>query len=112
MLNARLSGMTDYPFTRLAGLLGKVAPFAGRTPLNLAVGEPQSPPPSIVADTLAANAHDWGRYPPIAGTPAFRAAAAGWLGRRYGLPAGTVDVDRAILGAAPALRLHLSEDRA
>jgi len=97
MLNARLSGMTDYPFTRLAGLLGKVAPFAGRTPLNLAVGEPQSPPPRIVADTLAANAYDWGRYPPIAGTPAFRASAAGWLGRRYGLPAGTVDVDRAIL---------------
>ena len=61
MLNARLSGMTDYPFTRLAGLLGKVAPFAGRTPLNLAVGEPQSPPPRIVADTLAANAHDWGQ---------------------------------------------------
>jgi aspartate/methionine/tyrosine aminotransferase len=97
MLNARLSGMTDYPFTRLAGLLGQVPPFAGRTLLNLAVGEPQSPPPGIVADTLAANAHDWGRYPPIAGTPAFRAAVAGWLGRRYNLPADAVDPDRAIL---------------
>ena len=97
MLNARLSGMTDYPFTRLAGLLGQVTPFAGRVPLNLAVGEPQSPPPRIAADTLAANAHGWGRYPPIAGTPALRAAVAGWLGRRYGLAAGMVDADRAIL---------------
>ena len=97
MLNARLSGMTDYPFTRLAGLLGKVPPFAGRPVLNLAVGEPQSPPPKIVADTLAAFADDWGRYPPIAGTPAFRAAVAGWLNRRYGLPEGAVDPDRAIL---------------
>jgi aspartate/methionine/tyrosine aminotransferase len=97
MLNARLSGMTDYPFTRLTGLLGKVTPFAGRAPLNLAVGEPQSPPPRIVADMLAANAHDWGRYPPVAGTQAFRASVAGWLARRYDLTAGTVDVDRAIL---------------
>jgi N-succinyldiaminopimelate aminotransferase len=97
MLNARLSGMTDYPFTRLAGLLGKVPSFAGRPVLNLAVGEPQSPPPAIVADTLAANANDWGRYPPIAGTPAFREAAAGWLNRRYSLPAGAIDPDRAIL---------------
>ena len=97
MLNARLSGMTDYPFTRLAGLLGKVSPFAGRPPLNLAVGEPQSPPPPMVAEILARHAADWGRYPPIAGTPEFRAAAAGWLGRRYKLPAGSIDVDRAIL---------------
>jgi N-succinyldiaminopimelate aminotransferase len=97
MLNARLGGMTDYPFTRLAGLLGKVPPFAGRPVLNLAVGEPQSPPPRIVADTLAANAHDWGRYPPIAGTSALRNAVVGWLRRRYGLPEGAVDPDRAIL---------------
>jgi aspartate/methionine/tyrosine aminotransferase len=97
MLNARLSGMTDYPFTRLAGLLGKIPPFAGRPVLNLAVGEPQSQPPKIVADTLAANAHDWGRYPPIAGTPAFRSAVAGWLNGRYRLPEGIVDPDRAIL---------------
>jgi aspartate/methionine/tyrosine aminotransferase len=97
MLNARLSGMTDYPFTRLAGLLGKVPPFAGRPVLNLAVGEPQSQPPKIAADTLAANAHDWGRYPPIAGTPDFRNAVAGWLNRRYRLPGGAVDPDRAVL---------------
>jgi N-succinyldiaminopimelate aminotransferase len=97
MLNARLSGMTDYPFTRLAGLLGKVTPFAGRQPLNLAVGEPQSPPPPMVAETLARHAGDWGRYPPIAGTSEFRQAVAGWLNRRYRLPEGTVDADRAIL---------------
>jgi aspartate/methionine/tyrosine aminotransferase len=51
----------------------------------------------MVADALARHAGDWGRYPPIAGTPQFRAAAAGWLTRRYKLPAGTVDADRAIL---------------
>jgi aspartate/methionine/tyrosine aminotransferase len=89
--------MTDYPFTRLAGLLGKVEPFAGRPPLNLAVGEPQMPPPLMVAEILARHAADWGRYPPIAGTPEFRGAVAAWLMRRYGLPAGMVDADRAVL---------------
>ena len=38
-----------------------------------------------------------GRYPPIAGTSAFRTAVAGWLNRRYRLPDGAVDADRAIL---------------
>jgi len=97
MLNARLSGMTDYPFARLAALLGKTQPAAGRTPLNLAVGEPQSAPPPIVVEALARHAGEWGRYPPISGTPEFRAAAAAWLGRRYRLPQGAVDPDRAIL---------------
>jgi aspartate/methionine/tyrosine aminotransferase len=97
MLNARLSGMTDYPFTRLAGLLGPVAPSAGRPILNLAVGEPQRAPPPMIAEILARRAGDWGRYPPIAGTPEFRAAVAGWLKRRYRLPEGALHADSAIL---------------
>jgi aspartate/methionine/tyrosine aminotransferase len=97
MFNARLSEMTDYPFTRLAGLLGKIPPLAGRPPLNLAVGEPQMQPPRMIADCLARHVADWGRYPPIAGTPDFRAAVASWLTRRYNLRPGAIDADRAIL---------------
>jgi aspartate/methionine/tyrosine aminotransferase len=97
MFNARLSGMTDYPFTRLAGLLKDVQTPAGRPTLNLAVGEPQGAPPAMVAEILAGRAADWGKYPPIAGTPEFRAAAAGWLARRYRLPGGAIDPDRAVL---------------
>ncbi len=97
MLNARLSGMTDYPFTRLAGLLGPATAQPGRKMLNLAVGEPQAPPPAMVAEALARHAADWGRYPPVAGTPEFRAAVAGWLARRYGLPPNAIDPDRAVL---------------
>jgi aspartate/methionine/tyrosine aminotransferase len=97
MLNARLSEMTDYPFTRLSGLLGSAPPCAAHAPLNLAVGEPQSPPPALVAEALLRNAGDWGRYPPVAGTAEFRAAVAAWLARRYRLPVGLLDPDRAIL---------------
>lgn len=97
MLNARLSGMTDYPFARLAGLLKDTPPLAGRAVLNLAVGEPQLPPPPMIAETLARHVADWGRYPPIAGTPELRKAAAAWLTRRYGLRADAVDPERTIL---------------
>ena len=75
---------------------------AGDLPLaDLSIGEPQHAPPPLLAATLAAHANLWNRYPPPAGTPAFRAAAAlaraplcvarGWLEpERHVLPvAGT-----------------------
>jgi len=87
-LNGRLDQLGDYTFTRLAALL-KDPP--GDEPTIMSIGEPQHPAPPMVAEILAREAAGWGRYPPMAGTPAFRAAAAAWLGRRYGLPEGLVD---------------------
>ncbi|BBE73444.1 aminotransferase class I/II-fold pyridoxal phosphate-dependent enzyme [Oharaeibacter diazotrophicus] len=78
------------PFQRLAALLADVPP--GRAPIDLTVGEPRHPVPDFVAPVLAAATADFGRYPPIRGTDAFRDAAAGWLERRYGL---TTPIDRA-----------------
>jgi len=51
----------------------------------------------MVAEILASRAADCGKYPPVAGTPEFRAAVAGWLERRYRLGKGVVDADHAIL---------------
>lgn len=98
-LNGRLETLTDYPFTRLAALLSPLAPRANVTPLNLALGEPQHAPPALLADTLARNAHLWGKYPPVAGSQEFRTAVAGWLTRRYGLNAGAIDAEKMILPA-------------
>ena len=100
MLNPLLDRLTDYPFDRLRALLDGITPPAELRPLVLSVGEPRHPPPPMVAETLARNAADWGRYPPVEGTPAFRRAAAGWLRRRYDLPEGLVDPDRHILPVA------------
>ena len=98
-LNGRLAGLSDYPFTRLAGLLADVSPRANAEPLSLAVGEPQDLPPALLDATLRANAHLWGKYPPVGGTADFRRAVADWLARRYALPDGYVDADRGILPA-------------
>ena len=48
------------------------------------MGTPVDPTPELVRAALAA-AGDAPGYPLTAGTPAFRAAAAGWLARRHGV---------------------------
>ncbi|SMH56077.1 aminotransferase class I/II-fold pyridoxal phosphate-dependent enzyme [Azospirillum agricola] len=95
--NDRLDRLTDYPFTRLANLLSGITPRANTAPVLLSVGEPQHPPPAILDETLRANVAGWSKYPPVGGSPDFRAAAGDWLTRRYGLPAGLLQHDRSIL---------------
>jgi succinyldiaminopimelate transaminase len=100
MLNPLVDRLADYPFDRLRALLDGLAPPESMRQLILSVGEPRHPPPSIVADALAAHVADWGRYPPVDGTPEFRRAVAGWLRRRYSLPEGLVDPDQHVLPVA------------
>jgi len=97
MLNERLEALGDYPFARLNALISGLQPKANETPLLMSAGEPQHDPPALLAETVAQNAHLWGKYPPNDGTPAFRRAAAGWLARRYRLPEGMIDPDRQVL---------------
>lgn len=95
MDNPRLHHLPDYAFPRLAALLDGLAP--GAEPILLSLGEPQHPYPAFVDEILDRGRADYGRYPPIAGTAELRAAIAGWLDRRYGLPAGFLDPDRHVL---------------
>ena len=100
MLNPRLSLLPDYPFERLRGLLNPLAPPAGLEPLAMSLGEPQHAYPDFVGRILAENSHLYGKYPPVAGTPEFRAAVTAWLERRYRLPAGMLEADRHIAPCA------------
>lgn len=97
MLNPVLDRLTDYPFQRLRDLLDPLASAEGLKVINLTIGEPQHPPPSLITEALVANARDWGRYPPVAPTADLGAAIAAWLTRRYELPAGMVDPSRHIV---------------
>jgi succinyldiaminopimelate transaminase len=100
MLNPRLDQFTDFPFQRLRDLIGGTQPPAGLEPILLSLGEPQHGAPPLIAEALAANAHLWGKYPPVEGTPELRAAIAGWLTRRYALTPGAVDPDRHVVPVA------------
>jgi len=98
--NERLDRLTDYPFTRLAALLSGITPRSNVEPTVMSIGEPQHPPPALIDEVLRANTHLWGKYPPVAGTPDWRAAVGDWLNRRYRLPAGLFDPETSVLPAA------------
>ena len=66
MRNDRLDRLAEFPFRRLAALLAHEPAPAGRT-LDLALGEPKHAPPALLAETVAAHAHLWNRYPPVTG---------------------------------------------
>ncbi len=97
MLDPRLHQLTDYPFQRLTDMLGGPA-----TPdsIVMSIGEPQHPPPALVARILAEQAAGWGKYPPANGTAAFRRAVADWLCHRFALAPRHLDADTAILPVA------------
>lgn len=88
--NDPLARLPRYPFERLHRLLDEVPPRAGLAPIVMSLGEPRRPPPAVIAETLAREAAGWGRYPPLGGTPSFRAAIVRWLTARYRLPEGFI----------------------
>jgi aspartate/methionine/tyrosine aminotransferase len=95
--NTRLERLDDYPFARLNALLAPITPRANRQPIVMSVGEPQHEPPALLAETVARHADSWNKYPPMAGTPAFRQAVADWLTWRYRLPRGMIGPEKHIL---------------
>jgi succinyldiaminopimelate transaminase len=97
VLNPLLDTLSDYPFEALRTLLNPVTPVVNDPPILMSVGEPQHQPPALLTETLAAHAHEWNKYPPMAGTPDLRHAIADWLTRRYRLPRGAVDPERHVL---------------
>ena len=74
-----------YPYDRLEGMKATAASHPdGRGLVDLSIGTPCDPPPPAVVAALATSGTERG-YPPSVGSPRFREAAAGWLGRRFGV---------------------------
>ncbi len=72
-----------YPYDRLRELEALAAEHPGGC-VDLSVGTPTDPPPAAVVEALAHSGAERG-YPPSIGSPAFRAAASGWMQRRLGV---------------------------
>jgi succinyldiaminopimelate transaminase len=71
-----------YPYDRLDEITGLAAQHDGGA-IDLSIGTPCDPSPADVIAALSAGDTARG-YPPSIGTPALRAAAAGWIERRLG----------------------------
>lgn len=96
-MNDALNQLQPYPFEKLRALLGSVQVAADKSPIALSIGEPKHRSPEFVAEALRANLDQLAVYPTTLGIPALREAIANWCGRRFGLPAGTLDPARHVL---------------
>ncbi|HVX21610.1 MAG TPA: aminotransferase class I/II-fold pyridoxal phosphate-dependent enzyme [Acidimicrobiales bacterium] len=81
-----------YPYDRLDELKATADRLDGGV-VDCSIGTPTDPPPPDVVAALASSGAERG-YPSSAGSAAYREAAAGWLGRRFG-----VHVDPAAVAA-------------
>ena len=86
-MNPLLDRLQPYPFEKLRALLAGVVANPALKPINLSIGEPKHPTPPLVKEALVAALDGLAAYPATAGLPALREAIAGWLARRYGIPA-------------------------
>ncbi|MFN3585955.1 MAG: succinyldiaminopimelate transaminase [Moraxellaceae bacterium] len=94
-MNPELARLHAYPFEKLAQLFRDVTPPPGLSPIALSIGEPKHPAPEFVKATLTEHLGGLSVYPTTKGLPALREAIAGWLTRRYRLPA--IDAETEIL---------------
>ncbi len=84
-MNPLLARLQPYPFERLKQLFASITPNPALRPISLGIGEPRHATPTLITDALTAHQSGLSSYPATAGEPAFRAAAADWLQRRYGI---------------------------
>ena len=96
-MNPDLDRLQPYPFERLRRLMEGASPPGELAPISLSIGEPRHEAPGFIGETLKKRLPDLNRYPLTRGTEALRNAIAGWLGRRYSLPGGSIDPERHIL---------------
>ncbi|VCU71979.1 LL-diaminopimelate aminotransferase [Pigmentiphaga humi] len=94
-MNPRLGLLQPYPFTKLRALYASVAAPAGLRPVSLSIGEPKHATPAFIEEAIRNNLGGLSGYPATKGSAALRGAIAGWLERRYGLPA--IDPDTQVL---------------
>jgi succinyldiaminopimelate transaminase len=80
-----------YPHDRLDALR-RLADLVPGGVVDCSIGNPVDPVPEVALHALAAAAPDATRYPPAIGTEELRGAAAGWLGRRFGVECDADDV--------------------
>jgi N-succinyldiaminopimelate aminotransferase len=86
-VNPHLDKLHPYPFERLRQLFDGVTPNAAYPAISLGMGEPKHPTPPFIHKALTHNLQGLAVYPTTHGSAELRAAIAGWIERRYGVPA-------------------------
>ncbi|MGJ7918072.1 succinyldiaminopimelate transaminase [Massilia sp. LXY-6] len=94
-MNPHLERLYPYPFEKLRQLFAGITPNPEYAHISLGIGEPKHPTPAFIQKALTHNVTGLANYPSTHGGEPLRAAIAGWLERRYGVPA--LDPDTMVL---------------
>jgi N-succinyldiaminopimelate aminotransferase len=86
-VNPHLERLHPYPFEKLRQLFAGVTPNPEHAHISLGIGEPKHPTPAFIQKALTHNVTGLANYPSTHGGEPLRTAIAGWLERRYGVPA-------------------------
>jgi len=92
-LSPGMRAIGTYPFEEL-DRRRKAALDAGRSLIDLGVGDPREITPAFIRRALVDAIEPVSSYPRAGGLPDLRHAIAGWVGRRFGV---TLDPDRHVL---------------
>jgi N-succinyldiaminopimelate aminotransferase len=94
-VNPHLERLHPYPFEKLRQLFAGVTPNPDYAHISLGIGEPKHPTPAFIQKALTHSVTGLANYPSTHGGEPLRSAIAGWLERRYGVPA--LDPDTMVL---------------
>ncbi len=83
-MNPTLLAQKPYPMAELQARKAALVQ-AGKTVFDFGTGDPIEPTPAFIPAALKAAVPSTSQYPSVAGTPALREAAAGYLRRRFGV---------------------------
>jgi N-succinyldiaminopimelate aminotransferase len=86
-VNPHLERLHPYPFEKLRQLFAGVTPNPEYAHISLGIGEPKHPTPAFIQKALTHHVAGLANYPSTHGSDPLRASIAGWLERRYGVPA-------------------------
>ena len=96
-MNNHLLKLHPYPFEKLRALFAAAEQNHAMPNINLSIGEPKSPTPDFIKNTLANKLDTLANYPKTKGEPFLRESIAHWLCQRFTLPSDSIHPDQHIL---------------
>ncbi len=96
-MTPNLKHLHPYPFEKLAQLKQGIVPPADKAHIALSMGEPTHATPHLIQEALLTHLHGLANYPTTKGIPELRQAIAGWVSRRFQIPADAVNAETQVL---------------
>ena len=86
-MNPGFEQLQPYPFEKLATLKKAGTPVSGKPLIDLSLGEPKHETPDFILEALTEHLNLTAVYPSTRGMEELRETIAGWLTKRFSLPA-------------------------